>query len=105
MKEIANHQPYSTLVLSPVTSVLGVPIDPSTIKNKNKPWLDLDTMYDFGGNEPLLVDDGEGRMVFAIGQSASGLWTDFPRSSDGEAIIVDGRNDNNRMLGGIQLVR
>ena len=86
-----------------LTSTLGVPVDPNTLPNANQPWLDLDTMYDFDDNEPEL-DERDPRK-FAIGLSDSGMPADFPRDRDGNALIVDGRNDNNRIMAGIQVVR
>jgi len=89
------------------TSVMGEPIDPEMIMNKNTPYVDLDTIYNFTGKTPALVPlpgDPAGRLVFEFAQTEDGYWTDFPRNSDGTANIPDPRNDNQVVLAGIMKV-
>lgn len=84
-------------------STLGVPTDPELIMNKNTPYVDLDTIYNFTGKTPALVplpDDPDERFVFEFSQTEDGYWTDFPRDSDGTANIPDPRNDNQVVLAG-----
>ena len=83
-------------------SVMGVPIDPELIMNKNTPYIDLDTIYNFTGKTPALIElsDDPGRFVFEFAQTEDGYWTDFPRDSDGTANIPDLRNDNQVVLSG-----
>lgn len=85
-----------------LTSELGNVIKPKDIPNRNKPFLDLDTLYNFGGNEALMKHG-----KFLIGDTVPvdpndpnfvPLPRDFPRNDDGTAIIADPRNDNNQVL-------
>ena len=95
------------------TSTLGQPVDPFTLPNTNTPFVDADTIYSHAGNQPLLETDpanpnpppNPNPNKLAIGLSASGVAADFPRDANEDAIIVDGRNDNNRVMGQIQVVR
>ena len=71
--------------------------------NRNTPFIDLDTIYNFTGKLPALIalpDDPAGRSVFEFAQTQDGYWTDFPRDSDGTANIPDPRNDNQVALAG-----
>ena len=80
------------------TSVLGKPIDPSSIPNINTPFVDLDTIYDFAGTKVGNLEYALDGDKFNISQTPGGLQRDFPRDSAGAAITLDQRNDQNRIL-------
>lgn len=80
-------------------SVLLDSQDPSNVTNFNNPHLDLDTVYDFDGNEAG-IQHGK----FVIGTSVSGMEVDYPRDNDGTARIADPRNDNTKIIAQIQMV-
>lgn len=71
------------------TAVLGVNVAPENICNANTPLLDLDTIYDFLGRPAALrVHKG----LFKLNGR------DYERTSNGEAKIPDGRNDEHVIL-------
>ncbi len=73
-------------------SVLGQVNNPRRIRNRATPSLDLDTIYDFDGNEALR--DPNDRAKLLLGNSA-GNERDFARTPEGRALIADRRNDEN----------
>jgi len=81
-------------------SVLGVPVDPQTLPNKNTAWLDLDMLYDFDGTKAEDLEgylDADKRFVLSP-TPANGLTRDFARRADGTAILLDKRNDEHRIV-------
>jgi len=80
------------------TSELGFPTPPDETPNARTPALDLDSVYGGGptANPALYQPDREHLRI-----ESGGLFEDFPRESDGTAIIADPRNDENLMIAGI----
>ena len=75
------------------TSALGETVpDPSSLPNSNTPFLDLDTLYNFkqgnSGQPSLPSPDGK----FPVNGR------DFVRQANGEADIMDLRNDEHRII-------
>lgn len=73
-------------------SDLGGSNDPSRIRNRATPWLDLDTIYDHDGT-PAPRDPND-RAKLLLGNHV-GNDRDFARHPDGRAMIADRRNDEN----------
>jgi Animal haem peroxidase len=92
------------LTLDDRANDLTTPVDPSVLVNKRTPQLDLDSVY---GNGPttsptLYNTDGMHLLTGAAltGSSDSGAM-DLPRNANGQALIGDARNDENRIVAGI----
>lgn len=83
---------------------LLTPTDPSSLHNARTPQLDLDSVYGGGplASSSLYQADGMHLLVGAAltGSSDTGA-TDVPRSSNGQALLGDPRNDENRVVAGI----
>jgi hypothetical protein len=80
------------------TSELGFPTPPEETPNARTPALDLDSVYGGGPTaNPALYQPDRAKLRIESG----GLFEDFPRESDGTAIIGDPRNDENLMIAGI----
>jgi hypothetical protein len=80
-----------------LNSRLAVPTAPERSRNTRTPSLDLDSVYGAGptGNPELYEDTGSAKQ-FKI--ESGGLFEDLPRTSRGQAIIADPRNDENLMI-------
>jgi hypothetical protein len=79
-----------------LTSVLGVPTDPEDSPNARTPAFDLDSVYGGGPRRSAELYSG---IKFRL--ESGGLFEDLPRASDNSAIIVDPRNDENIIIGGL----
>ena len=79
-----------------LTSVLGVPTDPEDSPNARTPAFDLDSVY---GGGPRLSPELYAGIKFKV--ESGGLFEDLPRRSDNSAIIIDPRNDENIIIGGL----
>ena len=83
---------------------LTTPVPPSELVNKRTPQLDLDSLYGSGPtiSSTLYKSDGMHLLTGAplTGSSDAGAM-DLPRSANGQAIIGDPRNDENRIVAGI----
>ncbi len=73
-------------------SKLGESNDPTTIRNRATPWLDLDTIYEHDGN--AAPRDPDDRAKLLLGNHV-GNERDFARTEEGRALIADRRNDEN----------
>ncbi len=71
-------------------------VDVNTLVNGRTSWFDLDCVY--GKNNQFLNAQG----LFDIAVNTVGE-EDLPRGPDGRAIIADSRNEENLIVGGIQL--
>jgi hypothetical protein len=81
------------------SSPLGVPTPPESITNARTPSFDLDSVYGAGPTaSPVLYDPADGAKL-RIG--FGGRFEDLPRTSSGQAVLGDPRNDENMMIGGI----
>ncbi|WP_133175994.1 hypothetical protein [Yoonia sediminilitoris] len=80
-----------------VTSALGTPIEPATIRHVRSPSLDLDCVYG-GGPEatPQLYGSGDvaNSLVYGNGQNPF----DLARTTNGAALVGDPRHDENDVV-------
>ena len=83
---------------------LVTPIDPSQLVNGRTPQLDLDSLYGAGPTVSTELYDID-QMHLLTGAPLTGSKdpkaTDLPRDANGQAIIGDARNDENRIVAGI----
>jgi Animal haem peroxidase len=80
------------------SSKLGVPTEPSSIRNVRSPSLDLDTVYGNGpGGSAQLYDPAD---TAKLKVESGGAFEDLPRAGDG-ALIGDPRNDENLIIAGL----
>ena len=81
------------------TSKLGVPTEPSSVRNSRSPSLDLDSLYGAGPNgSPKLYDPADtAKLKVGFG----GAFEDLPRARDGSAIVGDPRNDEHLIIAGL----
>jgi hypothetical protein len=83
---------------------LTTPTPVASLVNLRTPQLDLDSLYGSGpAGSPQLYDaDG---LHLLVGQALMGSGNsgavDLPRAANGQALIADGRNDENRIVAGI----
>jgi len=82
------------------TSPLGVPTEPSRTRNARTPVLDLDSLYGGGPLASPQLYQSQDRAKLRV--ESGGLFEDVPRSSSGQAIIADPRNDENLIISGLQ---
>jgi hypothetical protein len=82
------------------TSRLGIPADPRTSPNGRTPAFDLDSVYGGGPTASPELYNSADRAKLKI--ESGGLFEDVPRQPTGAAIIGDGRNDENLIIGGLQ---
>ena len=78
------------------TTQFGQRPDVNTLPNARTSWFDLDSVY--GETNQYLNPQG----LFTIGKNAVGE-DDLPRDAAGNAIIPDGRNDENIIISQLQL--
>jgi hypothetical protein len=81
------------------TSPLGRPTPPEQSPNARTPGLDLDSVYGRGPISDPQLYDPSGRIKLRV--ESGGLFEDLPRTSAGQAIIGDPRNDENLMIAGL----
>jgi hypothetical protein len=81
------------------SSPLGVPTPPENVANARTPSFDLDSVYGAGPTaSPVLYDPADqAKLLIGFG----GQFEDLPRTSNGQAVIGDPRNDENLMIAGI----
>ena len=83
---------------------LTTPVDPSALVNKRTPQLDLDSLYGSGPTaSPTLYNADSMHLLTGAaltGSSDVGAM-DLPRDANGQALIGDPRNDENRIVAGI----
>ncbi|MBY5162284.1 peroxidase family protein [Salsipaludibacter albus] len=79
-------------------SILGSPVDPSTIEDIRTPFFDLDCVYGLGKTGSPGIYDGD-RLRIDQHDAAD----DLPRDSAGLALIGDPRNDENTAVSQLQL--
>ena len=83
---------------------LTTPTPVSSLVNLRTPQLDLDSLYGSGpSTSPQLYQTDAMHMLTGLplaGSPDAGA-IDLPRGSNGQAIIADGRNDENRIVAGI----
>ena len=82
------------------TSVLNVPTEPTRTPNARTPVLDLDSVYGAGPLASPQLYQSQDRAKLRV--EGGGLFEDVPRSSSGQAIIADPRNDENLIISGLQ---
>lgn len=73
-------------------SVLGESNNAWQISNGSTPWLDLDTIYSFGGNDAPRDPNDHAKLLLG---NHVGNERDFARTEGGHASVVDRRNDEN----------
>ena len=76
-------------------SILGQSNIPERVRNTATPWLDLDTIYKFDGKKA--PRDPSDRAKLLMGNNL-GNERDYARDSNGRALIVDRRNDENNNI-------
>lgn len=82
-------------------STLGQKTSLNRSTNLRSAQFDLDSVYGGNPNEsPQLYESGD-NIVFRV--ESGGQFEDIPRDSSGQAIIADGRNDENLMIAGLQV--
>ncbi len=93
------------IVLDPRPNDLLTPVDPATLTNARTPALDLDSVYGAGpsGSPWLFKADG---IHLKLGASLSGAASDpaardLLRDANGQALIGDPRDDENRIVGSL----
>jgi Animal haem peroxidase len=96
------------IVLDPRPNDLLTPVNPSTLTNNRTPQLDLDSVYAGGpsGSPNLYEADG---VHLRLGAPLSGASSDpgardLLRGADGQALVGDGRNDENRIVGSLHSI-
>ncbi len=86
---------------------LTTPIDPKTVQNFRTPKFDLDSVYDSGPALSAQLYEADG-MHLKLGATLTGSSdsraTDLLRDSNGQAIIGDPRNDENRIVAQLHTV-
>jgi len=81
------------------SSPLGIPTPPENVTNVRTPSFDLDSMYGAGPTgSPVLYDPAD-RAKLLIG--FGGRFEDVPRTSSGQAVIGDPRNDEHMIISGL----
>lgn len=76
----------------------GATMQVELLENARTPFVDLESVYGrgpAGGDEALYESDGVRLKLGAVKGARGVKWNDLPRRSDGSAIIVDERNDEN----------
>ena len=82
-------------------STLGQRTSVRRSTNLRSARLDLDSVYGGGPDEsPGLYRDDD-RFLFRV--ESGGRFEDLPRTGDGQAVIADGRNDENLIIAGLQV--
>lgn len=90
------------LTFDPVSS-LARQNDPDALTNFRSPRLDLDCVYGRGpADDPFLYDKRPGRADMMLLGRHDGA-DDLPRNSQGTALLGDPRNDENILVGQLQL--
>jgi len=77
------------------------PVDPMTLVNARTFALDLDSVYGGGPADSPQFYDGKGR--FRLAEPNINGVLDYVRTPTGQAVINEGRNDENRIIAQIQL--
>jgi hypothetical protein len=80
-------------------SKLGSPTQPQSVTNNRTPALDLDSVY--GGGfvaSPQLYDSVDHAKLKV---ESGGIFEDLPRTSSGQALLADPRNDENMIVAGL----
>jgi heme peroxidase len=78
--------------------------DPDALHDFRSPRYDLDSVYGSGpADEPFQYERGSGGMQMLIEPNRNGV-EDLPRNSQDAALIGDPRNDENTIVGQLQLV-
>jgi hypothetical protein len=83
---------------------LTTPVDPSALVNKRTPQLDLDSVYGSGPTASPTLYNADGMHLLtgaALTGSTDAGAMDLPRDANGQALIGDPRNDENRIVAGI----
>jgi hypothetical protein len=91
------------ITFDPASSLLRAS-DPDALHNFRTPRFDLDSLYGEGpDDEPFLYDQqAEGKVLLGkVGESEE---LDLPRNSQGRALTGDPRNDENVIVGQLQLL-
>jgi hypothetical protein len=81
------------------SSKLGVPTEPSNVRNARSPSLDLDSVYGAGPSGSAQLYDPADVAKLKVG--FGGAFEDLPRGGDGRATIGDPRNDENLIIAGL----
>jgi hypothetical protein len=82
------------------SSRLGVATRPERSVNSRTPYFDLDSVYGRGPIADTSLYDPDDRAKFKV--ASGGLFEDLPRTTEGEAIISDPRNDEHVIIAGLQ---
>ena len=92
------------LTLDDRANDLVTPTPPSALVNGRTPQLDLDSVYGSGPSTSTQLYEGDG-MRLKVGEVLTGSndagARDLPRGANGQAVIGDPRNDENRLVAGI----
>jgi hypothetical protein len=75
-------------------------VDPTTLVNGRTFAFDLDSVYGGGPTKSPQLYDGD---KFLLGTATDGVSPDLPRTSTGQAILVEPRNDENLIVAQIHL--
>src|SRR4029450_3461537 len=90
-----------------LTSRLGVPTQPEASVNTRTPAFDLDSVYGAGPYSPdavfFVAERGRRGRAIKFKVESGGSFEDVPRDADAKAIISDQRNDENLLIGGLQV--
>ena len=90
-----------------LSSRLGVPTEPGASANSRTPALDLDSVYGDGPHGPdavfFVAERGRRGRAAKFKVESGGLFEDVPRDVNSKAIISDPRNDENVLIGGLQV--
>lgn len=87
---------------------LTTPVDPTALTNLRTPVFDLDSVYGDGpSSSPLLYQEDGVRMKLGAaltGAANDPRATDLPRGANGQALLGDPRNDENRIVGSLHAI-
>ena len=75
-------------------------VDPTTLVNGRTFAFDLDSVYGGGPSKSPQLYDGD---KFKLGVATDGVSPDLPRTSTGQAILIEPRNDENLIIAQIHL--
>ena len=82
-------------------STLGQPTSVQRSINLRTAQFDLDSVYGGDPNDSPQLYESADNIVFRV--ESGGLFEDLPRDASGQAIIGDGRNDENLIIAGLQV--
>lgn len=90
------------ITFDPVSSLMRAN-DPNGLNNFRTPRLDLDNLYGRGPGATPHLYQKDNKAKFLLGTVEGTAFSDLPRNAEGTALIGDPRNDENRIIGNMQV--